>query len=288
MSSKSPMERLSRVFRNRTRIELKKNHQVLERILEVAYIEHLAKVQAEVATVNPLVRSGRKVFSQNDEDGIIEAIWQRIAPERAGRFVEFGVGDGTENNSLNLLAKGWQGLWFGGEDLRFQATGPRLRFTKCWIDRDNIVSLLQEGLAAMGTPPLDLLSLDLDGNDWHLMAALLNAGVSPPVIILEYNALFTPATHWVMPYDPAHHWEQTAYFGASLLAFCTLLDAHGYRPVGCNLTGVNAFFVRKDFDDRFRDLPSDPERLYMPPRFNRPYPYAGHPVSMKLLETVLA
>jgi hypothetical protein len=35
------------------------------------------------------------------------------------RSLEFGVGDGTENNTLVLLSIGWRGAWVGGENLAF-------------------------------------------------------------------------------------------------------------------------------------------------------------------------
>lgn len=288
MSIKAQLKRFSRLFRSRSRILLHRNLQILGQIKELEFIDQLDSLLRASIPENPLLRFGQKVFSQNDEDGIIEAIWQRIAPRQVGSFVEFGVGDGTENNSLNLLAKGWRGAWFGGEEIRFKATGDRLRFQKCWIDRENIASLLRGALEAMDVSQPDLLSLDLDGNDWHLLAALLESGVAPQVIVVEYNATFTPSTHWVMPYNADHQWDGSAYFGASLRAFCSLLDTHGYRLVCCNLTGVNAFFVKKALAIHFQEVPSDPERLYMAPRFSHVFPFSGHPVSVKLLETVLS
>jgi hypothetical protein len=54
--------------------------------------------------------AGYKVYSQGDEDGIIAEIFRRIgAGDR--RFVEFGCGDGLENNTASLLLQGWSGLW---------------------------------------------------------------------------------------------------------------------------------------------------------------------------------
>ena len=47
-----------------------------------------------------------KVFSQNGEDGIIEEILSRIGVT-IGYFVEFGAGNGLQNNTAYLLTKGW-------------------------------------------------------------------------------------------------------------------------------------------------------------------------------------
>ena len=57
-----------------------------------------------------LEKYGFKVYSQNDEDGIIEEIFRRIGPTNK-TFVEFGVQDGIESNGHYLLLKGWNGLW---------------------------------------------------------------------------------------------------------------------------------------------------------------------------------
>lgn len=53
---------------------------------------------------------GYKVYSQNDEDGIIEEIFNRLGIA-GGNFVEIGVENGLECNSLYLIHKGWHGVW---------------------------------------------------------------------------------------------------------------------------------------------------------------------------------
>ncbi|HML14671.1 MAG TPA: hypothetical protein VK456_15295, partial [Xanthobacteraceae bacterium] len=57
-----------------------------------------------------LVRYGYKVYSQNDEDGIIAEIFRRIGTTTR-TFVEFGVETGAECNTAKLLVEGWHGLW---------------------------------------------------------------------------------------------------------------------------------------------------------------------------------
>jgi hypothetical protein len=194
-----------------------------------------------------------------------------------------GVGDGTENNSLNLLIQGWRGAWLGGESVRIPADGRRLRIRQCWIDRDNVVGLVREELAALGVEEPDLVSLDLDGNDYHITEALLRSGLRPALWVAEYNARFSAATRWVMPYDPAHRWQGTDYYGASLAAFSDLFASVGYRLVCCNANGINAFFVGPAHAARFADIPDDCAALYMPANF-RAYPYAGHPMDLRVIE----
>ncbi|WP_198170161.1 hypothetical protein [Mucilaginibacter arboris] len=54
-----------------------------------------------------------QVFSQNGEDGIIQEIFNRIGYTNK-YFIEFGVENGLECNSTNLLYKDWKGLWIEG------------------------------------------------------------------------------------------------------------------------------------------------------------------------------
>ncbi|MDP5007544.1 MAG: hypothetical protein NWQ13_00725, partial [Glaciimonas sp.] len=139
---------------------------------------------AESATlqnhVNPLTSCGAKVYSQNEEDGITFEILRRIGLQ-GGVFAEFGVGNGIENNTLALAAAGWRGFWVGGEDLAFDfnpklATKLNFHYQKAWIKKSNIVDLYQQGLQQIGQQRCDLISLDLDGNDYYFVEELLNSG----------------------------------------------------------------------------------------------------------------
>ena len=122
---------------------------------------------------------------------------------------------------------------------------------------------------------LDLLSIDIDGNDYHLLRAF--TAVRPRVIVIEYNAKFPPPMDLVMPYDPAHRWNGTDYFGASLVALANLAARRGYRLVGTNITGANAFFVRDDLAGA-HFAPADAGALYNPPRYWLSSAWAaGHP-----------
>ena len=69
-----------------------------------------------------------------------------------------------------------------------------------------------------------------------------------------------------VPYQPNHAGGGTNFFGASLEALVRLGRRKGYRIVGCNISGSNAFFVREDLcADHFIE-PSSAEEHYEPPR----------------------
>lgn len=217
--------------------------------------------------LNPLTRYPRRYFSQSDEDGILEKILERIQAE-SGCFIELGVGDGTENNTLCLLSRNWRGVWIDYGDLKF--TPPpngRLRFLQSWITLENIGELAKQALSALGEHTIDLVSMDLDGNDYHFTKQLLESGIHPTVWIAEYNANFPPGSSWIMPYDKEHKWRSDSHFGASYTAFCRLFSDYDYFPVACSVTGANVFFVKNSFSSAFIDIPKIEAEIYQPPLY---------------------
>jgi len=246
--------------------------ELLENQMHFAGQQLLATLLAHPSLDDPLrlERHGGKTYSQHDEDGIIAEIFRRIgAPHRT--FVEFGCGDGLENNTACLLSQGWRGLWMDGGDKN--AAGIRaaylhlikhglLKFEQAYVDRDNVDRLIAG--AGLGTE-IDLLSIDVDGNDYHLWEAVRS--VSARVVVIEYNCKFIPPHDWCMAYDPTHMWNGSDLMGASLAALSRLGEAKGYQLVGCNITGANAFFVRRDLArDKFAQ-PASAAHLYQPSRY---------------------
>ena len=199
---------------------------------------------------------GFKVFSQFDEDGIIEEIFKRIGTTNK-IFVEFGVGDGTENNTIYLLLKGWSGLWIEGSknfvdkiSLRFAKfiDQKKLIVVNNFITMDNIDNIISEKIQY---EEIDLLSVDIDGNDSHILSKIKS--IKPRVIVLEYNAKFGPSLVYCMNYKQDYVWRKSDNFGASLKHFEIQLDELGYYCIGCNIAGTNSFFVQKSLvtDDLF-------------------------------------
>ena len=113
-------------------------HTGLGNVHDLLLNQHLATCVN--STNNPLLKPIVSSFSQSDEDGIIERIAQRLKISE-GIFVEFGVGNGTENNTLNLLMNGWKGMWFGGESIGIPKgfkLPESLEFVKIWVDRNSL------------------------------------------------------------------------------------------------------------------------------------------------------
>jgi len=231
---------------------------------------------------NPINQKSRFYgFSQNDEDSITLEILKRIDLNK-GFFVEFGVGNGLENNSIILLSLNWHGAWFGGEDIAFDISNSnKLSFKKVWIQKDNILDLYNSL-----NKEADVISLDLDGNDIYLAEKLLSNNIFPKLFIIEYNGKFPPNVNFKIEYNPNHTWDGGDYFGASISAFNELFLRFDYKLVCCNLTGSNAFFVKSEYSSLFEDIPDDLNDIY-----NEPFYFLRnkkmHPTSSKTLERLI-
>lgn len=247
-------------------------------------------VELQRSHPNPINRFGAKCFSQTDEDGITLEILKRIGCIESGAFAEFGVGNGTENNTLILKALGWKGFWVGGESLAFEIKQPKDQFSyfREWITLDNIELLARTGLENLEAANPDVISIDLDGNDIYFVEKLLSCGVIPEVFIVEYNAKFIPPVRWQMEYDANHVWKGDDYYGASLASFADLFKKFDFALVCCNShSGANAFFVRADFSNAFSDVPKNIDDIYVLPRYYL-YRSYGHRSSPKTIAKLFA
>ena len=199
-----------------------------------------------------------RCYSQNSEDGILLYIFSLLGTTDR-RVVEICAGDGIECNAANLIVNhGWQGLLLDGDAAQvergraFYSTCRNTwvsppRFIHSWITADNVNALVS-GQGFSG--PIDLLSLDIDGNDYWLWKAL--TCVSPAVVVLEFNANCGPERSVAMSYEPNYRLDLTVQpyrCGASLPAFVKLARTKGYRLVGVQSLGFNAFFVRDGLGD---------------------------------------
>lgn len=216
-----------------------------------------------------LEQYGYKVYSQNDEDGIIQEIFRRIGVTNK-TFIEFGVQNGLESNCHYLLFQGWNGLWMDGDGEAIREIQKRfypvlktgqLACKRAFITRENINQLISEqGFSG----EVDLLSIDVDGNDYYIWEAV--TAVSPRVVIIEYNGKLPPDCDWKMAYHAYHVWEGSDWHGASLKALERLGERLGYQLVGTGLVGVNAFFVKKEIAGNLFYKPATAEALYNPLR----------------------
>src|ERR1700719_4233707 len=95
------------------RSDIRSAAQLLQRIQAAEYLERNLHRNPKYDDALRLARHEFSVFSQFGEDGAIREIFRRVG-ETNRFFIEVGVGDGLENNSAYLLAKGWRGIWVEG------------------------------------------------------------------------------------------------------------------------------------------------------------------------------
>lgn len=191
-------------------------------------------------------------LSQNGEDGILRYLFDEIGYESRW-FVEFGFG-AAQCNALRLMLKeDFRGLLMDGSgenvDCFIYAAKQhgidRVTAVQTFITRGNLESLIRDN----GVPrDIDLLSLDVDGNDYWFWETL--ECVSPRVVCIEYNAGIGPELALTVPYDDSfERYSKHAsgfFYGASLAALQSLGQRKGYYLIGCDSTGTNAFFLRDD------------------------------------------
>ena len=211
-----------------------------------------------------------RVSSQWGEDGIIEWLCH-VLPDLPRRFVEFGVDNYEEANTRFLLQnRGWSGLvmdrsaehMLGIRNEEFYWRHELVAIAAI-ITQDNIDELIA---SAGFSGEIGILSVDIDGNDYWVLSAI--ASVQPAIIICEINGLLGDRHALTIPYKPdfdrlaAHH--SGLYFGASVRAISSLCEAKGYRFIGTNSNGVNAFYVRDDLAscvlDRMEEVRAWPPR----------------------------
>jgi len=214
-----------------------------------------------------LERYGFKAYSQNDEDGIIQEIFRRIGVTNR-TFFEFGAGNGLESNCCYLLLQGWSGAWADTEEQYLSQVRtmfmPWIASGKLTVSRGMVTAQnVNEVMKTLKLPAdLDLLSIDVDGNDYYIFEAV---SPRPRVVIVEYNAELRPPVRLVQ--KPTDRWNDTSYSGASLSALTAMAKLKGYVLVGTNLPGVNAFFVREDCAGSLFAAEATAENHYHSPRY---------------------
>lgn len=182
------------------------------------------------------------VHSQCGEDGLLEYVLEHL-PGCPRYFVEFGAWDGLHlSNCARLAEQGWAGCFIEGEPKRAQdamrnyAQVPRVTVKAAYVmpTGDGSLDQLLRGTDCPGE--FGVLSIDIDGNDYHVWKHL--SAYRPLVVIVEFNPTIPVQVEFVQAMDPDVHQ------GCSLAALHALAEEKGYLLAGA--TDLNAVFVRAD------------------------------------------
>ena len=194
-----------------------------------------------------LADHGFDVYSQGGEDGIVEKIFELIDVS-SKVSIEFGAWDGFYlSNTANLWSRqGWKGILIELDSEKFKSLRENVKPHDCRCvnarvepDGDNSLEniLRREGIH----DSVDLLSIDIDGDDYYIFESLKS--LTPRLIICEYNPTI-PAEMELVP-------ERGNYFGCSARSLVQLAERKGYKLVA--VTDANCFFVREADFHHFAD-----------------------------------
>lgn len=186
-----------------------------------------------------LLDNKKDVFTQNGEDGIIEAILG-AAGTTSRTCCEFGAWDGIHfSNCRRLILDGWRALMIEGDTGRYQDLVRNYQGNTSVFCVNRFVDTGANSLGSIlkehGIEELDFLSIDIDGYDYDVLKTL---DVRPRVICIEVNAGHSPESDTLIDKEIAKD-----NVGQSMPSFVKVATEMGYRLV-C-YTG-NAFFVRAD------------------------------------------
>jgi hypothetical protein len=200
------------------------------------------------------------VHSQCGEDGIIERLLA-LLDLRPGWAVEFGAADGIHlSNTRRLVSdQRWSAVMIEAD--------PALhaRLVETYEDRSDVLCLNRRVAGRAGdrdsldailqvTPvPADfgVLSIDVDGNDYHIWESFRL--YTPHLVVIEFNPTMPSEVRFVQPNDSGLTW------GSSLRSLVELGRVKGYDLAA--VTAWNALFLRTE-DYRRLDLGDNAIELF--------------------------
>ena len=214
---------------------------------------NLYKLQSKNGIENNINDTGYRNFSQFDEDGKVLFIFSQIG-FKTKIFVDIGSSNGINSNCANFaLNFGFHGLFIDGNKVHIE-NGRKFykshsntnyfqpMFEHEMINAENINDIIQKnGISG----DIDLLSIDIDGNDYWIWKNL--SVINPRVVVIESH-LELGKEKLVTPYDKNFviDPQRPLYFGSSAPAICELANKMNYHLVGTNRFGFNLIFVKSE------------------------------------------
>lgn len=200
------------------------------------------------------------VFSQNGEDGVLERALAVLPVGSLNRWcVEFGAWDGLYlSNTRNLILRhGYSAVLIEGDAGKFRELQQNYAASRGVRAIHGLVGFgASDGLDVMldhteVPADFDVLSVDIDGNDFHVWKAMHR--LRPKLVCIEFNQTMHTDVDYVQPADPRVN------VGCSLSALVRLGREKGYELI-CVLPW-NAIFVRREFFHLFAISDNSPYTL---------------------------
>lgn len=182
----------------------------------------------------------KKVYSQGNQDGIIEYIFENIGT--TNKFcVEFGFNSdtltgGTGANTARLVVEDkWKCLLLDGSHENIS-----INLHKEFLTFENIGNIFKKYLVPLAP---DYISIDVDSIDLWLMKSLLITGYRPRLFSVEYNSNF-PLEYSYTANKETRYIKDMVY-GASLLALNKVAEQFDYTLIA-GVRTLDLFFLRND------------------------------------------
>ena len=185
----------------------------------------------------------KKIMSQFGEDGIIEEIFKNIGFE-SKVFLEFGGQNGPLSNSEYMMSKyNIKGIFIEADNESCKKLSIYMykydsKIIESFVDAEGPNTLENILLNNNISFDIDMLSIDIDGNDYWIFDSLDK--LKPRLIICEYNSTIPSHIDIYQTYKHGESWV----FGASIKSITRIAEKKGYTLVATTL--VNGFFVRND------------------------------------------
>ena len=197
-----------------------------------------------------LNNSKKKIYSQNGEDGVIEEILNRLVDNLDKTCCEFGAWDGMYlSNVYNLIKnKDYKALFIEADKNKFKKLnnnfdGKKIITLNKYVSFEGKNKLDQILLENNFNTNFDLLSIDIDGNDYHIFDSLQN--FKPKIIVIEFNPLIPNEVEFIQKKDIKINQ------GSSALSFYNLAKRKNYTLVAA--TEINLFFVHNNYISKVTD-----------------------------------
>jgi hypothetical protein len=186
----------------------------------------------------------RNVYSQSGEDGVIEKILD-LLPDCDNWCVEFGAWDGKYLcNVRNLIEnKGYSSVLIEASKQKFSELQdnyqqfPNVLLFNQFVGfdaNDNLDNILGKTSIPKN---FDFLSIDIDGNDFHVWKVV--SKYRPKIVCIEYNPTIPSEIEFVQEANPI------TSQGSSILSIVSLAKDKGYELI--SVVGCNAIFVDSNY-----------------------------------------
>lgn len=202
----------------------------------------------------------RHFISQHGEDGIVSSIASH-GMFQSGSFLEIGFYPAEANLIHYSICHKSYGVFVDADE----RVCSLARKTFACMNLQNVTVINQKVcpdrvnalISEHCGNSLGVMSIDIDSVDYWLWKEV--TAVKPDLVILEYNGALGPDKALTVPRD----WEDITceedklgiFLGASLKALVELSKSKGYRFIGCESSGINAFFLAESvLEDDFSEV----------------------------------